>query len=177
MKRKVALTLPILLMVAIHLTSAISATGTITGRIVSTTIDVQNISFNDLEANQNIYYYKTASGVGSVSLGNQASDMVPFAEIDFALDSGSIQIGLGSNRVLPSGAKIILDDDNTPDSTSSDPNQVQITGNSQNIAEISYAGENGDSRISYTTDGHLYVFINTGGATSGDINVDITLAS
>jgi hypothetical protein len=157
--------------------SAISATGTITGRIVSTSISIQDISFNQLEANPNVYYYRTATGIASVSLNSQAVDILPFATLDFALDSGSIQISIGSNRSLPSGARIILDDDTTPDSTALDTNQIQITGNSQNEAVISYTGKNGDSRMDYTNDGFLYVFINTGTATSGSINVDLTISS
>jgi hypothetical protein len=171
---KGAMTALLLIVLTIHLSSAISATGTITGRIVSTSINVQNISFNELESNSAVYYYKTSGGVGSVSLNTQASGIVPFATIDFALDSGSVVVSIGDNKTLPSGAKIILDDDPVPSSTSSDPNQVQITGNSQNQAAITYPSQNAE--ITYNDDGNLYVFIRTGTAI-GDINVDILLSS
>ena len=162
----------VILFIIVNVSSAISATGTITGRIVSTSIDVQNITFNDLEANPNVYYYKKTSGVGSVTLGSQASDIIPFANLDFALDSGTIRISIGDHNVLPHGAKIIIDDDKVPSDTSQDSTQVQITGDSQNQAVISY----GDS-ITFNSDGELYVFVNTGTASSGNINVDIVLES
>jgi len=178
LSKKVLVIISLLLILLIPpLASAISATGTITGRIVSTTISVSNISLGDFEANPDLYYYKTSTGIGNVNLNYLASDITPFATIDFAMDSGYIQISLGENRILPSGAKIILDDDKIPNSETSDPNQIQITGDSSSQATISYLGQNGDHRISYDADGYLYVFVNTGSATSGDINVDIILTS
>jgi hypothetical protein len=167
----------LLLLISVQGSSAISATGTITGRIVSTSINVQDISFNQLVANPSVYYYRTSTGIASVSPSGQAVDIIPFATFDFASDSGSILISIGNNRSLPNGAKIILDDDVTPDNTASDSNQIQLTGNSRNEAVISYAGKNGDSRIDYTQDGSLYVFINTGTASSGSINLDLTISS
>ncbi len=170
-------TLLLILSIQILVTSATSATGTITGRIVSTTISVNNITLGDLKADPDVYYYKVANGLGSVEINNVASDIIPFATIDFAMNNGYIQISLGKNKVLPNGAKIILDDDKTPDTKEIDPNQIQITGDASNQATISYAGKDGDYRISYSNDGFLYVFINTGSATSGNINVDIVITS
>jgi len=167
----------LILSIPIQLALATSATGTITGRIVSTTINVNNILLGDIEANSKLYYYKTAGGIGSVNINHPASDIIPFATIDFAMDSGYIQISLGSDKILPNGVTIILDDDKIPNTKEDDLNQIQIAGNSWNQATISYAGASGDNKISFSNDGCLYVFINTGSATSGDIDVDIVLTS
>ena len=68
---------------------------------------------------------------------------------------------------------LLIDDDRIPNiNASDDPNKIQITGVN---ASITYSDENGDNRISYTSDGYLYVFLNTGSAENGDILVDIVL--
>ena len=158
--------------------SAYTATGNISGRIVSTSITVNSQSFGELVANSTLYYYKTNSGVDHVTDGVNASNIVPFASVDFATNSGYVEIELGANQTLPNTAKILVDNDPTPNSnTTVDASQIQITGNESNKAEITYAGTSGDKRIAYTSDGNIYVFVNTGSAVGGDINVDIRLTA
>jgi hypothetical protein len=156
---------------------AYTATGTISGRIISTSIVVNNQNLGNIVANNTVYYYWNGSALSYVEDNTTASDVYPFAIVDFATDSGYVEVAVGTNKSLPSTAKILIDNDKTPnESTLADATQIQITGNG-NTAQLTYQGENGDGRIAYTSDGMVYVFINTGDAATGDINVDIVVTA
>ncbi|RLI71688.1 hypothetical protein DRO97_09635 [Archaeoglobales archaeon] len=174
--KELMLTLFLILITTIPST-AYTATGTITGRIISTSMTINNYILGDLPANNSLYYYETDSGIGYVFENEAANNIKAFAQIDFATNSGYVEVSIGVNKTLPNTAKIIVDDDNVPENTSIDPNQVQIIGNGTNSASIVYSGINGDGKIIYATDGNVYVFLNTGESTSGEVAVDITLTA
>jgi len=164
-------------LITISNSNAYTATGTISGRIVSTSIVVNNFDLGNIVANNTVYYYWNGSVLNYVEDNNTASDALAFAVIDFASDSGYVEVGLGTNKTLPSTATILIDNDKTPNSnTTVDSSQIQIVGNGD-VAQITYSGENGDGRMSYSTDGMVYIFVNTGNATNGDINVDIVITA
>lgn len=177
LKELLLLTVITLLIAVIVPTTAYTATGTITGRIISTTITINNYFLGDLPANSSLYYYETNNSVGYVLENESASDIKAFAEIDFATNSGYVEVSIGSNKTLPNSSKIIIDNDNIPENVSEDPNQIQIVGNEMNSAAIAHSGANGDNKIIYGTDGNVYVFLNTGMSTSGNIAVEIVLTA
>ena len=157
--------------------TAYTTVGTNTGRVVSTGITISNQNLGDMVANSSYYYYRNGSATSYVTDGIAATDIVPFASIDFALDSGYVEVSTGANNTLPNTTKLLIDDDIIPNGNSLvDQNQIQITGE-VGVATITYSGANGDNRIIYDSDGDVYVFVNTGEATKGDITIDITLTA
>jgi len=138
---------------------------------------VNNQNFGNIVANSTLYYYWNGSALNYVVDNTTANDISAFASVDFATDSGYIEISIGTNNTLPSTARILIDNDKTPNiDTSMDATQIQIEGNGD-TAQISYYGEGGDGKITYSSDGEVYVFVNTGDATSGDINIDLTITA
>jgi len=176
-RKTVFLALLIASLVSLETAVAYTATGTISGRIISTSIVINNQNFGDIVANDSVYYYWNGTAITYVSDNTAATDISEFATVDFATDSGYVNVSIGTNKTLPSTTKILIDNDNTPNSnTGIDSTQIQLEGNG-NEAHIDYLGENGDGRITYSADGQVYVFINTGQATNGDISVDIVLTA
>jgi|GEM_PF-2738669 hypothetical protein len=176
-RKTVFLSLLIVSLVNFETAATYTTTGTISGRIISTSIIINNQNFGDIVANDSVYYYWNGTIITFVSDNTAAFDISEFASIDFATDSGYVNVSIGTNKTLPSSTKILIDDDNTPNNnTGIDSSQIQLEGN-ENEAHISYLGENGDGRITYSADGVIYVFINTGQATDGDISVDIVLTA
>lgn len=173
-----ALILLIAVATASQAASAYTATGTISGTIVSTSITISNQELGNMVANDSLYYYWNGSGTNYVTDSSAATNSMKFATVDFATDSGNVNVDVATNNSLPNTAKILVEDDNVPNSnTSTDTSQIQLAGNESMIANIDYAGANSDNKISYNSDGDVYVFFNTGQATEGDANVDITLTA
>lgn len=159
--------------------AAKSGTGTITGTIVSTSITVNAASVGNVEADGSSYYFYRSDGTtGGIGDGASAPGIQAFASVDFGMDEGTVEVSLGTDKTLPNSAKIYLDDDTAPNSnTATDSNQIQLNGDAGNTVVISYAGEDSNNKLNYDSDGQVYAFINTGSATSGGINVDISLTA
>ncbi|MBO8183037.1 MAG: hypothetical protein H0Z28_09635 [Archaeoglobus sp.] len=129
------------------------------GDVGSTEIEINPMMFGNILPSED-YYYLTSNGMGTIPEGENAQGIIPFLMVN---GTQTIQISLGSNKLLPQNTEIYLDDDTIPDA--SDPTQVVIIGNNDNKAEIV-----GDSTI---TADKLYVFLKTGNA--GDFKVDIVV--
>lgn len=166
------------ILVASHTATAYSATGTISGTIVSTSITMSNQELGKMPADQSLYYYWNGSGTNYVGENSTANDAMKFATVDFATDNVNVEVSVTENDSLPETAKILVDNDNTPNTdTTWDANQMQMIGNDSMTAKISYAGASSDNKISYGSDGDVYVFFNTGEATEGTLNMDLTLTA
>jgi hypothetical protein len=70
-------------------------------------ISFNNIEFGDITANESCYYYPSHSGTKCVSDDIPASDIQPFASVDFMKDEGCVLICLGANMSLPQSSQII----------------------------------------------------------------------
>jgi len=151
----------------------------VTAVVLSTQIEINNLKFGNISPEKSVFNYIAKNGEKmEVSEGSEATNILPFAYIDFANESGYVTLTLGNNKTLPQNTLLIIDDDNIPNSnTQADQSQIQIRGNSENRSIIVYAGENGDGKIYFTTDGYLYGFINAASAVDGDINVDIRIST
>jgi|Deesub1362A_J573_1020465.scaffolds.fasta_scaffold00266_61 uncharacterized protein YlzI (FlbEa/FlbD family) len=136
----------------------VSAQPEVTATVTSTQIFVNNQEFGNVTPSVQ-HYFKSENGpIEKVSDGEVAVDIANFSFIDFSSDSGYVEIGIGENMSLPDTAMLLIDDDKIPNiNVSDDSNQIQITG-INGTASITYSGENGDNRISYTSDGHIYYF-------------------
>lgn len=166
------------ILAACHTATAYSATGTISGTIVSTSITLGNQELGKMPANQSLYYYWNGSGTNYVEDNSAAGDAMKFATIDFATDNGNVEVSVAANNSLPETAGILVDNDNTPNAnTALDADQVQMVGDELMTANISYAGAGSDNKIGYNNDGDVYVFFNTGEATEGSLNMDLTLTA
>lgn len=146
------------------------------GEVVSTSLTVNNQAFGDIVANKSLFYYWNGTMTKHTTEGNTPEDIQPFARVDLVQDGGYVLVEIGENNTLPESAKLLIDDDRTPNLNNSlDENQIQIEGNGTASSEIIYSGINNTNRIYYEGDGEVYVFLNTGDAARGNIKVDIKL--
>lgn len=138
----------------------VSAEPGVTATVTSTQILINDLEFGDVVDNDSTYYYLTSEGTVSISEGENATGIIPFAVIQ---GGGTVQISLGTNKTLPQNATIYLDDDTVINED--DSSMVIIRGNESNLAEII-------GTITITAE-NIYAFLKTGN--EGEFAVDVVL--
>lgn len=163
---------------------SVSIQGNVSGTVTSTQIEISNIGFGDVVADFSVYYYVKIDGSpGDVQEGYTAEGIREFAIVDFEEDSGYVEVGLGvdegilgGSQKLPTGCRLIVDDDPVPEGFDVDENQIILIGEGGN-ATINYGGAGGDNKLVFDADGSVYVFLNTGSSVGGDVDVDLVLTA